>query len=195
MSHYPTGREAHDREYGEGHEDNWMQTASGRRFYIFRPTADMVHVEDIAAQCGNLCRFTGAVRKFYSVAQHCVLVSHLVPAEHALWGLFHDASEAYVNDINRPTKRGLPQYREMEQRILVAICDRFGLPREEPPCVKDADRMMLAIEARDLMPNPTLWSLAYGEIQPIQGIKIDPLPPEEAARAFLNRYYQLTNEA
>ena len=69
------------------------------------------------------------MREFYSVAQHSVIVSERVPPEHALWGLLHDASEAYLCDVARPVKR-LPElagYRDAEAAIMRAVSDRFGL--------------------------------------------------------------------
>jgi 5'-deoxynucleotidase YfbR-like HD superfamily hydrolase len=65
--------------------------------------------------------------------------------EHALWGLLHDASEAYLVDLPRPLKL-LPEfavYREAECRLQRAVAVRFGLPPDQPASVTEADDKML----------------------------------------------------
>lgn len=139
----------------------WMQTFTGRKFYPLDPRPEEVFLEDIAHHLSMLCRFTGAVARFYSVAQHSVLVLHhltdesvMVPGDVARWALLHDAAEAYLNDLNRPTKHaiGMQGYRAVEERVLEAVRQRFGLPPGLPPEVVVADSRMLFTERRDLVP-------------------------------------------
>src|SRR5579885_2784587 len=89
---------------------DWIQTYCGVAFYPLDPRPEEILIEDIAHALSMLCRFTGHVKRFYSVAQHCVYVSHRCDPKDALWGLLHDAAEAYLNDISRPVKslRELP---------------------------------------------------------------------------------------
>jgi hypothetical protein len=99
------------------------------------------------------CRVGGHASKFYSVAEHSVHVSKLCPAEDALWGLLHDASEAYLVNLPRPLKL-LPEfaaYREAERRLQLAVAVRFGLPPDQPASVTEADDTMLWIEAHSLL--------------------------------------------
>jgi len=77
---------------------------SGGTFDILNPRAEDVRIEDIAHALSQQCRFTGHTKTFYSVAQHSVLASTLVAAPDELWALLHDASEAYMGDMNRPLK-------------------------------------------------------------------------------------------
>jgi hypothetical protein len=109
--------------------------------YPLNPRVDDVCVDDIAHALAMQTRFTGHCRRFYSVAQHSVHVSHVCDRRDALWGLLHDASEAYLSDVSRPVKRlpEMSEYRSAEQRLLAVICERFGLPEAEPPSVKRAD--------------------------------------------------------
>lgn len=84
---------------------DWMMTYSGRAFWPLDPRADEIDPLDIAHALSMLCRYGGHVRRFYSVAEHCVLMSHAVAPEHALWALLHDATEAYMVDLPRPINR------------------------------------------------------------------------------------------
>jgi hypothetical protein len=126
-----------------------------------------------------------------SVAQHSYHVSFLVPPEHALAGLLHDAHEAFVGDVPTPLKQLLPQYKELEQRVESAVLERFDLTRPLHPSIKAADLKMLATERRDLLPpHDDEWVLLRG-IEPCRDV-IQPWPPESARLAFLQRYYELT---
>lgn len=63
------------------HSGGWMQTYTGRQFHPLDPHADDIDIADIARSLSMQCRYNGQVRRFYSVGQHCVLVSELVDAE------------------------------------------------------------------------------------------------------------------
>lgn len=129
-------------------------TATGRYFDFTRPTRDMIDIDDIAIALSRMPRFTGHTTTFYSVAQHSVLVAHVVPEEYALQGLLHDATEAYMGDMSTPLKQLVPEYKAIENRVERAICERFGLPFPLHPSIKAADLRMLVTERRDLMPKP-----------------------------------------
>src|SRR5574338_583623 len=170
----------------------WIQTYSGRRFNPLNPYVNAIVIQDIAHSLSMQCRFSGHVKKFYSVAQHCVSVSYICDSADALWGLLHDASEAYLVDIPRPLKHSgkFNAYLEFEDKMQKAICKRFSLPEIEPDSVKKADKILLATEARDLMsPLHKDWQ------QPEEPLpfKIDPLPQQEAKDLFVKRFYQLIN--
>lgn len=171
---------------------DWMQTASGGVFWPMDPRPSEVRIEDIAHSLANMCRYAGHCREFYSVAQHSVIVSMHVPAGDALWGLMHDASEAYLVDVPKPVKRFLAGYQEIEFSVMRAVSRAFGLPEEMPQSVKRADAAILADEAAHLMgPAPRPWGLTV----PPLGVHIDPLPPIDARRLFLDRFTALTAEA
>ena len=84
---------------------DWIQTMSGVIFYPLDPRPEEIRIEDIAHALSHQCRFAGHCREFYSVAEHSVRVSRELPQEFMLWGLLHDASEAYLVDLPRPIKR------------------------------------------------------------------------------------------
>ena len=140
---------------------DWMLTASGRQYWPLDPRADDVDLHDIATALSKECRFGGHCRGMYSVAEHSVLVSHVVPPEYALQGLLHDAAEAYCKDIPKPLKRGLGlAYADIEELNWLAICDRFGISPDLHPSVKEADLAVLAAEREQIMPmGGPAWSL------------------------------------
>jgi hypothetical protein len=112
----------------------------------------------------------------------------LVPKELALLGLLHDASEAYISDIASPVKNHPDfgaYYDIAEDRLELAIAERFGLPYPMPPEIKVADKMMLRAEQRDLMPNDPSEG-------PIYDGAVVPWSPYDAERMFLSRYNTLT---
>lgn len=179
----------------------YIQVASGRQFWPLDPRAEEVDIGDIAQALSNICRFTGHVRRFYSVAQHCVLVSQHVEADArengwavsylAMWGLLHDAAEAYVCDIARPVKHlpALAPYREAEDRVMRSVCEAFNLNPSEPAIVKHHDRRALRTEQRDLMPPPCPGE-ARDDVLPWVA-PIEPWSPTMARSKFLDRFEAL----
>lgn len=166
---------------------NWFQTFSGGRFWPLDPRPEDFCLLDIAHALSNICRFNGHVTRFYSVAQHSVLVSHLVPPELALEGLMHDAAEAYLADIARPTKQHLPEYQKIERAIERALAIRYGLRYEEgwPEEVKEADDRMLMTERRDvLVYQIDGWGI---DAEPIAET-ITPETPDRAFGRFVARF-------
>lgn len=165
---------------------------SGGFFNLLDPWGVDIAIEDIAHALSNICRFTGHSR-FYSVAQHSVLVSRLVPTEHAFAGLMHDAHEALVGDVSTPLKRLLPQYRAIEDRIQEAVLSSFDVEMPLHPCVKDADMVALATEKRDVFAGAgdVEWPLLNGIAPDVENIR--PMHPGEAYLLFLNRYNETRN--
>lgn len=167
---------------------NWMQTYTGLQFWPLDPHFSEVHIEDIAHALAHACRFGGHCERFYSVAEHSVLVSLVVPPKLALMGLLHDAAEAYVVDIPRPIKPYLVGYKEIEQRVWEAIAARFALSVDMPQSIKDADNAVLLAEAEAIMkPHPAPWSVP-GE--PAR-VFVTGWKPELAKELFLKRYAEI----
>lgn len=167
-------------------------TNNGQYFYFDNPEAHEFHIEEIAHALSHLCRYTGHTKKFYSVAQHSVLVSYLVPAPLAMWGLMHDAAEAYLGDVSSPLKAMLPEYKVIEHRVEKAIAAYHRLPWPMPPCIKEADLVALVTEKRDLMVpglNNTDWG-HWPNIVPDRRT-IEFMPASAAKALFLNRYEQI----
>ena len=170
---------------------DWIQTFTGRQFWPLDPHPEEVCIEDIAHALSNICRYTGHVREFYSVADHSIRVARIVPAPDALWGLLHDASEAYICDVARPVKQypGFGElYRQIEDRLMLCICEAFNLPAEQPASIKPADNILLHTERRDLMARPPQpWRDPH---PPLPGT-IFPRTPREAEQEFLELFAEV----
>jgi uncharacterized protein len=175
-------------EFHEGMD--WIQTYSGKRFTPTAPIPGAIVIQDIAHSLSMQCRFTGHVERFYSVAQHSVMVSYICDMKDAKWGLLHDASEAYLIDVPRPLKRSgnFDAYLDYEKTMQKAVCQRFFLSEEEPESVKRADKILLATEARDLMgPLHPDWHV---DDKPL-AFTIEPASPQEAKIMFMKRFCEL----
>jgi uncharacterized protein len=129
---------------------DWLQTFTGKQFYPRDPRVEDVDIRDIAHALSLVCRFGGHVKELYSVAQHSVIVSEIVPDHLALEGLLHDAAEAYIGDMVRPLKEAMPAYKEVEIGIEKVIADRFGLAFPFPGEIKAADLRACITEKRDM---------------------------------------------
>lgn len=172
---------------------DWIQTYTGIQFYPTHPEMCDIHILDIAHALAMQCRFAGHVRQFYSVAEHSVRVSHACDPEDAMWGLLHDASEAYLGDVTRPLKRDdlMTGYLEAENVLQAMIARRFWLSPGEPASVKVADEWLLATEARDLKsPLHPEWVTKWLTFDPLPEV-IVPWSPERAECEFMRRYAQL----
>lgn len=172
-----------------------MKTYTGRFVDPMNLTQGDIDIVDIAHHLSNMCRFNGASKFHYSVAQHSYLCSFLpcsclelgAKKEHAKMKLLHDAEEALFTDIPRPIKQ-LPQfefYRERADKARAFIFNSFGLPAAMTDCVHEADNMMLVREGIELM------NTRYHQFgNPAPG-PIEEWTPAQAKERFLSRFRQL----
>lgn len=170
----------------------WIVTFTGRRFDYVSATPADVAIEDIAHALAMQTRWAGMSRSFYSIAQHSVEVSKLCRPKDALWGLLHDAAEAYVTDIPKALKHmpELAGFREVEERVLGLVAERFGLTLPIPESVHRADVVELATEAAALFDHhPENWHLRLG-VRP-RRVEMRPMTPREAEQTFMSRFLEL----
>lgn len=138
-------------------EGNFIETYTGNRFFPFDPRPEEVRLADIAAGLAHVCRFGGHCRHFYSVALHSLHVSSELSVRGPrleLYGLLHDAGEAYLGDIPRPIKAEFDGIERAEDRVLTAVWDGLDVPPptdEEWTAVMEADDRLLAYEADNLL--------------------------------------------
>lgn len=187
------------------HRGDWMQTFTGRAFYPLAPRIEDIEPVDIAHSLAMQCRYNGHVQRFYSVAEHCVLLhdwifeafgednrNDEVTRNLALAALLHDAAEAYIGDMVRPLKRSMPDFCAVDDALTDLIYERFGLPFSKlPAVVKEADTRILLDERAVLLgAPPQSWSL--GDAQPL-GVEIKAWSPDVARVEYLSRLRALTS--
>ena len=127
----------------------WIQTFSGKKFSLVDPQPEDVDIVDIISALGNLCRFNGHCRKFYSVLQHSVRVAELCGEDQRYDGLMHDAGEAYYGDITRPMKvlwneATFGRFSEWYKRIDAVVAEALKISNPLPREVRHFDNVMLA---------------------------------------------------
>ncbi len=161
--------------------------------------AEEIDIHDIAHALSMQCRYAGHCVRFYSVAEHSVLVARYLMARRyrdrgvtARTGLMHDATEAYLVDVPRPVKRFLAGYKEAESNVWAAVAARFDLPVDMPKAVHDADNRILWDEqAQNMRPCKAKWS---GIPDPL-GIELKFWSPVEAEVMFMATFHQLFSGA
>jgi 5'-deoxynucleotidase YfbR-like HD superfamily hydrolase len=168
-----------------------ITTLSGKWFDILRPEEYEYDIEEIATALSNLCRYTGHVNKYYSVAEHSVLVSRIVPVSDALAGLLHDASEAYLGDVSSPLKKLLPEYRAIEDRVQEAIFKQFGLEYPISDAIHEADKRMYWQERQSVANNGIKDSLWHQNLRATRKEAAVGMMPNMARRMFLSRFKEL----
>jgi len=167
--------------------------ASGFTLDLEAPDASGMPIEDIARALAYQPRWAGATRLFYSVAEHSVMVSRLVPGPLALSGLLHDSDEAITGDIVSVVKVliGRDHLRARLDPVKRALERRFGF-RLGLAEVKHADLVCMATELRDLL--PPAW-MEWGHLPPPLPQMIEPVGPERAYALFLERYEEVKHLA
>lgn len=169
-------------------ETGWIQTFTGRQFWPLDPRPEDVDLTDIAHALSMKCRYSGHCKRFYSVAEHAVLVSRLVRPEVALEALHHDDAEAYLPDVPRPIKSSLTGFKEIERKVEQAIATALNLKYPWDEEIHIADMTILADERLALMgPSPAEWHLPF---QPA-GVKIEGWDPAQAKWEFAKRHFEL----
>lgn len=139
----------------------WIWTSTKRRVNPLDLRPEDVCIEDIAHHLACTNRFAGALAHPVSVAQHSVCVARLLAPEWQIYGLLHDASEAYLGDVTKWLKMQdcMAEYRAAEDRAQRAVYQAFGLEPmdlDQVPNLEWADRLMVRAEAEHGLDIPRL---------------------------------------
>lgn len=108
-----------------------MKTITGQYVDVGNASTDTIDIADVAWGLGRIIRFNGHITADYTVAHHCLLMSHYVEREFALEALLHDAAEAYMGDIIYPVKALLDEQTDglasrLENRLLAVVIDALA---------------------------------------------------------------------
>lgn len=178
----------------------WIQLSAGKQFWVTDPQPDVIDIKDIARALSRIPRFGGHTHEFYSVAQHSVLGSYLVPEHLAMAFLLHDAAEAYgLGDICKPVKDLLgDRVHQLEGQILDTVYKRFNVRVSDADRdqIKHADLVMMAAEAEILMDTDIdQWGFPESVLDDKVHIDwIDAWPAPKAETAFRRRFLVLLSE-
>lgn len=188
---------------------NRIKIYSGAWFDVLNHKPEEIKIEDIAHALSLTCRYGGHCPDLYTVAQHSLIVSEVCQSlgYDPLWGLMHDAAEAYIPDIPKPIKDSL----DMGDLITVdtvltsSIAKRFNLyPDYVPSFVKKVDDLVLAYEFTILMKDDSLLTsvflkftdhsyATYFKIEKdiIRPALMDLQHPRVVEASFINRFEEL----
>ena len=175
-----------------------IRLLNGELFDFNNPAAscrpDMISI--FIQALSRLCRYTGHVTQFYSVAQHSVLVSYLTPPEEAYHGLMHDIAESVLGDVAKPLKELLPDYQRVEKRVEAVFAEVFMFPAEKTPAVELADHAAYRMES-NLLQQYDEWRSGPWLLAPEHDLrfKIPPLDSNGAANQFMRRFRELAPAA
>ena len=169
---------------------SWIKTYTGKKFDYIDIEKNEIDIKDIAHALSLLNRYTGHTKKFYCVAQHSILVSKILEKKDKLAGLLHDASEAYLGDINTPLKILIPEYIKIEKSVQDHIYKCFKIEKFDAIKIHKADKIILATEKRDLIPNIKIeeWNLSEKPLK--DKIRVDKSPVNNEM-FFLDEFYKL----
>jgi len=195
----------------------WQRMLSGRRLDLLNPDPNDIAIEDIAHGLSRVARWNGQTsgEHVFTVAQHSLLVEHIVGREHPEWpdawllgALLHDAPEYVVGDLISPFKAAIGiDYKAFEIRLLEAIHLRFDLPERLPEdvtaAIKDADRVAAYFEATLIAgfeQNEAMRFFGHPPEWPAEDVTrirahVMPMPLTTVHKNFLVRFAELTKDA
>lgn len=168
---------------------------SGIYFYPEDPHFEEFDINDVAHKLAFSCRYGGATQNYYSVAEHSVILSHIIPGDKRVKRtmLLHDVAEYAVQDIMRPVKHKCqPWYGEIERKIELqaSIAFHVDLPMNETLLEYD---LRICVDEKSAMLNTPLDFMNDFEKErgPIGIIKFFNWGPYEAREQFLLRWKEL----
>ncbi len=157
--------------------------------------------EDMALALSNICRYGGHVRPFYSVAQHSNLVSTAIRQQGGSIYLqfaahIHDGGEVYPpGDLLASVAAWFPSVRRMKYRTQQAVYVYFlgqDITAQDALAIKQADKSVMALEARHLFKDWQKWPSLRGVLPPYNWeMWRGPIPPAAAEIEWLERLDEL----
>lgn len=180
---------------------SWIQTANNKKIDFRYPDPDQIIIDDIATGLSNMPRFAGQLKKFYSVAEHCILAERQYVQDtecpdiatcRAI--LMHDATEAFMCDVPTPLKKLLKDYQWYEDILDAVIKDKFNISLDDKvqETVKTYDLLMLKNEATHEHGELNwLNDKRYRDVPIINNFMLYHLSPPVARDMFIKRWKEL----
>ena len=144
------------------------KTFSGKTFDFENFSKEDIRLDDICHHLSLICRFGGAIDRFYSVLDHSLFCDDIWCSTKIdenvrdydllrmrVLLLLHDAHEAYTGDVIRPLKALIPGIDVIQANLDDCIFRSFGI---KPPSdserkqIREIDDIALVSEARLYMP-------------------------------------------
>jgi hypothetical protein len=180
----------------EMQQDTEILTYTGKWFAPMEPRVNDVDIVDIAHALSLICRFTGHTKYHYSVAQHSIAVSCLCDPKTMIYGLMHDAAEAYLTDIAHPIKAGFmwngKPFSEVEDHLMEVILNALGVPQPSTAARKEVtaiDRSVGVSESIQLMKHQLSWG-RNTRVEPAN-YRVHPWMAEYAEQCFMKKFNDL----
>lgn len=194
-----------------------LETVTGKFVDLVNPDPSDIDIEDIAWSLSRLSRFNGHTIQVlpYTVGQHSIVVAEeigkwidqnttvITAKERArlmMYGLLHDASEAYTGDVSGPLKK-IPELRPVikkienviQQAIYLSLNINPPTEYEEKEIIKPADLLAQRIEAYNFMVSRGQnWSNTIPQVSIIKLQTFEmPLPSAQVYKKFLDFYHTL----
>lgn len=166
--------------------DGCINTFSGRKLDLLNPSPDDINIRDIARGLSYNSHFGGQTPRFFSIAEHCLLVCDLMENEGVtdpkllMAALLHDASEAYLGDMVKPLKVQLEKFQEIENRMQQVILEKFNLGN---------DMLMKKIKPFDMAAQEFEYMSFYKGLS----LPLKYYSPERSLHEFRKRFFRYLN--
>lgn len=180
-------------------------TFTGKAFDPLHPRVEDVVLRDIAWALAHTLRYKGHIQPPLSVAEHSIMVKDIIErlwpeSGMAVYGLLHDACEAYTQDLPSPIRRScfvqrgetFQPWEEFDDAVGKVICEKLGLDPAglHSPEVRAADLLAAAIEKRDSWNFWDVESWGLPEIpEALAGLNVQFYSTDLAMNAFGKQLY------
>jgi uncharacterized protein len=179
-----------------------VETYTGGYVDISAPDPTDIRLVDVAHGLSQICRGAGQTARFFSVAEHALIVSRRLrelghPPPVVFAGLHHDDPEAYLHDVTKPLKQLIGEpYGGLETEMWEAI--RAGLDLGDcditDKAIKKADTWALGAENHYLRRSRGRTWFCYGVYSPRTHPMVLGLAPEDAEALWLAEHARLLGE-
>jgi hypothetical protein len=123
--------------------DSIIKTFSNAYLDLANPKPSSLVLHDMVQGIAREGRFANQCSRHCSVAEHSVLVSHLVKDTKAqALALVHDLPEAYIRDIPSPFKNLIPDCKRYEDALFDCVIKKFK--------IKYTDKLWRVVKTADM---------------------------------------------